>query len=180
MLPSNFVRLGARHRDRVDESLPAQQRRVERRRERARRRVVHRPSCRDDAADADLDQRLRDARRKRGAIEHAVAAARAAAIAAPRRARWQQLTNTSSGTTRIALISLAPRNVSFDSTTPPRLAVLAHRLAVPGDVDDAPAAFEQRVDDRRARRDPLASGVSANRLLTLPRLECRSVDVSRL
>jgi hypothetical protein len=34
-------------------------------------------------------------------------------------ARWQQLTNTSSGTARIALISLAPRNVSFDNTTPP-------------------------------------------------------------
>ena len=44
-------------------------------------------------------------------------------------------------------ISAGPRNVPFDSTTPPGLPPVAG-YAVSGDVHDPPRPFEQRVDDR--------------------------------
>ena len=64
MLFVEVVRRFARLGDRVDETVAAQQRVVERRRERGGRGVVHGPSGGDDAADADLDQLLGDARRE--------------------------------------------------------------------------------------------------------------------
>ena len=60
---------------------------------------------------------------------------------------------TSSGTTRIALISAGPRNAPFDSTTPPAVPSFSGGT-MPRDVDDSPVALEELVDDgARVRND---------------------------
>ena len=75
-----------------------------------------------------------------------------------RAARWQQLTNTSSGTTRMLpdLVRAEERAVGQHDAArvaasaagrPPLAPADPRRLAVAGDVDDAPVALEQRVDD---------------------------------
>ena len=116
------------------------------------RAVVHRPAGGDDAAHADLDQLVGHA----GGEGAAVAAAAPASVPASRPARWQQLTNTSSGTVRMVSISCGPRKVSPESTTPPVRA----GLAVAGHVHDAVAPRQQRVDNARRRRRCRSSAVT--------------------
>ena len=76
--------------------------------------VVHRPAGGDDTSHATLDQRMGHA----GGKLRAIVVGRLEQRFGSSVARWQQLTNTSSGMTRSALISCVPRNEPPERTTP--------------------------------------------------------------